>query len=437
MKIEKIKPTPKYMLALIEKIDKSRNIKPCGQVRYYSYLTKNDGELCKVTVAVKVYKNKWYCKQVAVHGLRSDLCFVKDMEYSYIGGYKVGWYAEGITSSPRWWEDGKWYTAGDKYYNPYASLINPEYAYKLPEFKYSACELYKGDDIINYLRIYEKYPQAEYLVKLGLSNYVLSKQILEKCAKDKKFRKWISVNHSELQKQHYYIPTITKAYKENKPLEGVQACEEAKKKLTKDSHFAPIRAMLNGKYEKYFEYVGKQNISNQLYLDYLNACNYLGLDMSEDKNRYPHDFKYWHDVRTDEYSTAKALKDKETRKELYEKFTLVAEKYLPLQDEKKGNFIAIIAKSPAELIREGEMLHHCVGRMGYDQKFVREETLIFFIRNRAKPNTPFVTVEYSLEKKKILQCYGNSNSKPDEAVMYYINTVWLSYANRKLEKIVA
>lgn len=131
------------------------------------------------------------------------------------------------------------------------------------------------------------------------------------------------------------------------------------------------------------------------------------------------------------------MKDKEAKKELYEKFTLIAEKYLPLQDEKKGNFIAVIPKSPAELIREGEMLHHCVGKMGYDQKFIREETLIFFIRNKAQPNTPFVTVEYSLKKKQILQCHGSYNSKPDEAVMYYINTVWLSYANKKLKKISA
>ena len=84
MKIEKIKPTPKYILAKIEKLDQSRQIKPCGLLRFYSYLTKNDGELVKVTVAVKVYKDKWYCKQVAVHGLHSDKCFCRDIEYSYM-----------------------------------------------------------------------------------------------------------------------------------------------------------------------------------------------------------------------------------------------------------------------------------------------------------------------------------------------------------------
>lgn len=47
--------------------------------------------------------------------------------------------------------------------------------------------------------------------------------------------------------------------------------------------------------------------------------------MSADKNRYPHDFKRWHDIRIDEYHTAKALKDEEERKAFSAEFTAVAE----------------------------------------------------------------------------------------------------------------
>ena len=159
--------------------------------------------------------------------------------------------------------------------------------------------------------------------------------------------------------------------------------------------------------------------------------------MTEEKNRFPHDFNYWHDVRIDEYDTAKALKDEEERKELYSKFSAIAEKYLPLQDTKKGQFIAIIAKSPAELIREGDKLKHCVGRMGYDQKFIREETLIFFIRQQDKPDEPFVTLEYSLKQKKVLQCYAKGNATPNDDVMNYVNRKWLPYAKRTLKKLVA
>ena len=75
--------------------------------------------------------------------------------------------------------------------------------------------------------------------------------------------------------------------------------------------------------------------------------------------------------------------------------------------------------------------------MNYDQKFVREDSLIFFIRLKNSPLTPFVTVEYSPSKKTVLQCYGNKNSRPEEDVMNFINKKWLPYANRQIRKLAA
>ena len=80
-------------------------------------------------------------------------------------------------------------------------------------------------------------------------------------------------------------------------------------------------------------------------------------------------------------------------------------------------------------------MHHCVGKMNYDQKFAREETLIFFIRNRLSPNIPLVTLEYSLTNHKILQCYAEHDSKPSEDILTYVNKKWLPYTNRKLRQI--
>ena len=233
----------------------------------------------------------------------------------------------------------------------------------------------------------------------------------------------------------YYITTILQAYSKGWKLKEVQAYEKKKQSFCKDSSCKPIRDMLGGDYRAYFAYIEKKKISNRDYLDYLTACNFLGLDMAEARNRFPHDFKHWHDVRIDEYHTAKALKDAEERKELYDKFLKVAEKYEALQHDTKSAFVVVIPRSPADLIREGDVLKHCVGKMGYDQKFIREETLIFFVRSREHINEPFVTVEYSLKKKKVLQCYTKGNQKPNEDALYYVNQVWLPFANRTLKKI--
>ena len=159
--------------------------------------------------------------------------------------------------------------------------------------------------------------------------------------------------------------------------------------------------------------------------------------MSLPKNRFPHDFRYWHDMRIDQYATARAEADRKAKQELYEKFARIAEKYLSLEHDKRSAFICIIARSPADLIREGEILHHCVGRMNYDMRVIREQSLIFFIRSKDRPDVPFVTVAYSLQSHKVLQCYGEHDHRPGDDVLHYVNKVWLPYANKTLKKLAA
>lgn len=439
MKETDIRPIPKYILNQIRKADNKNYPNPDGHARCYAYLTAWKNELVKVTVAVKQRYKKWYCKQVAVHGLNSRKCFVKDMEYCYCAsmGFRFGWYEEGLQKYENWYERG-WCWADDKYYDPYAELINPDFIDRLPEFKYSAYKLYHGYDIFKYLRLYRHYPQLEMLMKLGFTRIAMSATILKRCGTDKAFCKWLISNKELIQNRHYYIDVIIRAYRTKKSLDLLQSYKEAKLRLVHDSSLTPIKELFKGKdLERFFDYVAKQQTNPNTYLDYLKACRHLGLDMTEDKNRFPHDFKRWHDIRIDEYTTKKAMEDEEKRKELYTKFAEIANKYNALQHSKRSSFICIIAHSPADLIREGEMLHHCVGRMNYDQRMVREESLIFFIRNKQEPDIPFVTVEYSLKNRKILQCYGEHDHKPSDDVLHYVNKIWLPYANKQIRQISA
>ena len=435
MKTEKIKPIPKYILAQIKKADAQNKVcLPC-RTRFYSYLTKNDGELVKVTVAVKTRYKQWRYKQVAVHGLNSDICYVKDMVFYRISGYQVEWFKQETQNFPRWHECTEWDYSDDKYFDPFAPVVNREYLDKFTKYKYSAVNLYKGVDVLKYLRFYEQYPQIEYLMKAGLDGYAFSKQILQEIGKNKRFAKWLMKNRAELSKDEYYVDVIMRSFRTGKPLADVQAYRKYRMKLSKETALKELRTLFKNDLEKFVLYLRKQETNPYSYRDYLNACQNLGLDMNEEKNRYPHDFKRWHDIRIDEYNTLKLKRDKEKRKEFYAKFAAVANKYLNLEYNDKSAYISIIAKKPSELITEGEALDHCVGRMNYDQKFAREETLIFFIRNISSPDIPFVTVEYSLEKHKILQCYGYHDTKPDDGVIEFVNKKWLPYANRKIRQI--
>ena len=430
-----IRKIPEYMIRLIKQKDSV--VKQDGNVRFYKYFTKYNKELCEVTVAVRNYRKRWLCKQVIVHGIHSDKCYLQDI-IRVMSYYKVGWYREGISRTPKW-QDYDWGWQYDKYFNmTQPEVINKEYILTLPEYKYSAIDKYQYCDTLKYLRLYEKYPQAELLVKIGLCGLATSKQILQKCAKDKSFCKWIYKNQEELKKHGFYVSSIIRAYNKNKSIKEIYDYDRFNLEFSREGNFTRLKQMLkNNEKETFLKYILKQNTNGYSYNDYLNACEYLGLDMNEEKNRYPKDFKKWHDIRIDQYHTQKAIEDEKTRKELYNKFKKVANKYLSLQRSLKDDFIVIIAKSPADLINEGRILNHCVGRMNYDQKFAREETLIFFVRNKDDINTPFVTLEYSLENHKILQCYGYKDSKPEEQVLEFVNKTWLPYANRKLKKLVA
>ena len=429
-----IKPITKNILNKIKKLDLQEYPKPNGNTRFYKYFTQYRKELCEVVVAVRNHYKNWYCKQVVVHGINTDKVYLQDIGFT-MGFYKVGWYREGISKYPHW-TDYDWGYNDAKYFRINAPIINKEYISKLEKYKYSAVDLYKYTDILNYLKFYEKYPKCELLVKAGMSNLATSIQILRLCEKDKNFCKWLYKNKYKAS-SGYYTSSIINAYKQNKDIEEVYNFEKFKKYFAKENNFQNLKTFLKqNEKDKFIKYLIKQNTDGYSYEDYRHACEYLGLDMTEDKNRYPHDFKKWHDIRIDQYHTAKAERDEQERKALYETFSKVAQKYVSLERLLiKEDYICIIAKSPQQLVYEGEQLNHCVGRMNYDQKFAREETLIFFIRNRLSPNTPLVTLEYSIKTHKVLQCYGDHDTKPSDEILNFVNKKWLPYANRKLRQI--
>lgn len=465
MKIDKIKPIPKYMLALIKKEDKKRYAEPTGKTRYYSYLTKNDGELVCVTVAVKHHYKKWYCKQVVVHGLRSDDCFVKDIALHYIAGYVTGWYAEGISKFEKEFEDGLWYPIEDKYFNLDAPVINVDYLSKYPEYKYSQVENYQGRNILYYLRLYEKYPQMELLMKFGLENFVTHKTILNKTSKDKRFAKWLINHRKEITSYRcvLYANALIWAYKKNTSIKEAQNYLKLKNELITEYRLKPVGKLFKGDkaIERLISYLKAKDIDVYTYADYIHACNYLKLDLSKEKNLIPHDFKRWHDERIEQQRIlekerhrkwvieqaklaakyerqrkAAELKRQRELNTLEERFMKVAKRFAKLQICEQNDYIIVIAKTPAELIIEGQQLKHCVGGENYRLRMSRAESLIFFVRETAEPDKPFVTVEYSPTKQKVLQCYGYDDVPPADNVKKFVNDIWLPYANQTTNKIL-
>ena len=440
-----IKPIPKKILARIQAFDRKRYKTPNGNTRFYSYLATWKKELVNVTVAVRHYKEQWFCKQVAVHGLNSPNTLVKDVEYIMIAGYVVGWYDIKACARKKHWEDGLWYSYSDrKYFNMYAPTVNLNYLKRFPEYQYSEYANASYNDILSFLRIYKEFPEAEYLIKSGLKHYAMNKMILRQVRKDKSFHKWlIAHKDSAMENGRYYCEALLQAYRKHIPISQVQKFEERKRHLIHDYHGKMIvKLVINkgvvGEYERFFKYLDKQGISDYLYLEYIRACDNLNLDCKNDQIRYPNNFHRWHDLRIAQLHKNQRKESRHEKEMLARNFLIAAEKYLPLAGFTNDEDYAIfLAKSPAELVKEGRALSHCVGYNGYDKKMANEETIIFFVRKINELDKPFVTLEYSIKQKKILQCYAYGNQKPEDKVLEFVNNKWLPYANQQLEKIAA
>ena len=79
--------------------------------------------------------------------------------------------------------------------------------------------------------------------------------------------------------------------------------------FTKNSQYHTVEELFHGDMERFFSYLSEQNTRISSYGDYLTACRYLGLDMTEPKHLVPHEFRRWHDIRIDEYRSKKAAED--------------------------------------------------------------------------------------------------------------------------------
>ena len=433
MNIEHLKPIPESVKKIIvDRYDVQAQVYQ-NQTRYYAYLDTVDGELVKVTVAVKQDQNKdRFYKQILVHLLHDKkTVFVKDCARGYICGYITGWYYQGLSDKRNYWEDDEWGIYEGKF-GVCARIVNLNYLHRT-RYKYSGAVEYGTDNVLEYLRIWEKYPQVELLSKIGLGMLAYRKGILQKAAKDKAFVRWLSANREDIRRSACKQAHILYAYAHH-----ITATESDTlhffRKDRLDGFQYVIDTIPDDEYLQLAKYLREQNVSTATYNDYLKACLYLGLDMTQSKNRYPHELKRWHDIRTLEYTSKKAEEEEQKQNRIAEGVKQMAAKYGFLETG-NDDYTVVIAKSKKELTIEGEYLHHCVGRMGYDAKIAEGRSLIFFLRLVDEPSIPYVTIEYDLQKHRVAQFHAVNNNAPAQPVRDYIEKVWAPTITRQLKQM--
>ena len=155
--------------------------------------------------------------------------------------------------------------------------------------------------------------------------------------------------------------------------------------------------------------------------DYLQAAISIGMDIKDRHVLYPRALKTEHDIVI---SKQRFITDEKTK----ENFLKAVEDYKHLEYHKDDYFVRVPA-STEEMLEEGRKLHHCCGR--YIDDVSRKIAFVLFLRKKADPDTPFLSMEI-LPDGTIRQVRGLNDSYVHVLPEYReINSFLNSFALRK------
>ena len=277
----------------------------------------------------------------------------------------------------------------------------------------SGCNMRFGKLITNL----EKYPEMEYLLKMGLTK--LADQVSELVQTERSEK--VSVQSVlGIDKQQLSVCRSM-----NVSLDELQIMRAYGKWISEDDLEEYRLLKIPGKYsglvgsvlknmsfEKFLNYFRKQRLLHfpsstdqniTWYRDYIEMSEVLGVDLSRKSVRYPRDIKEAHD-------RLMTLLDSEGNEEVDAAFARVADPVvedLGMYSYESKMFCIIVPQTRAEFIAEGQSLNHCVGRFpAYYNNHVAGTKMIFFIRKVTERERPFFTMEVDMKTFHILQLYG-------------------------------
>ena len=345
--------------------------------------------------------------------------------YAYWGKERDAkyYYSDFVAAKEIFIEVGDWYDERIKYHGSELNFVENIIAKDLT-LRYFGWQDKSYVNLLDYIKCYRKYPVAEIPMKLGLYRLATNEKALKTITENKFFRKWIYIHQEECKNMAFQ--TMFNSFKKNpngnvedyyKSLMYRIECGKEVAIASKELYNKILKYTNQEKLKAYFE---EQHITKQLYYDYIRACDFLRLDLSDTKVLFPRNFMEMHDNYTAQYNREQAKANANKQTDISKKMAKIAKKYKAF--EMSGDkYSIIIAKCKYDLIEESSVLCHCVGRMDYDVRQANGISMICFVRKNEDIEKPYVTLELGLQDLKIRQCYGKNNTTPDEEVKAFVD----------------
>lgn len=314
--------------------------------------------------------------------------------------------------------------------------------------KYANIKIYDAYDeshLMKLIYVYSKYPQAEYLKKLGYEEIIKDRiynqtNYIKVNWRGDSLEKMLGITKTEISKLNQWGYKSTDNIGTYKFLKKYQAKISKKNMDAFYSAFFSVRDYLSDftKEEnpiKISEYISRQKkISKHRFIvrdykDYLKQLKELGYP-SEEYYLYPKNLNESHEKLTEEIN--KKINEKKRRQAMQQekeyKKILAKVKKFTFESE---TFIVRPIASIEELQEEGIKMHHCVAT--YKNKVVAEQCYIFTVRNINEPDEPIATLELSQNRKRIIQLRGKYNAVVSDDIEAFCNH-WLKHIVNSKEK---
>lgn len=201
-----------------------------------------------------------------------------------------------------------------------------------------------------------------------------------------------------------------------------------------------LNKLENGKKVDDFERLKAYRVST--WLDYVEAAEACGYDLSVHNVLFPKELKTAHDeavavreqIRFENEKKSQAEKLRKEQDALNDKNNLYAKRYKKLQkayEYADGKYCVVIPKGATEIVLEGRALGHCVG--GYAERHIKGKTTILFMRNVENTEEALVTIELNEESLTVIQAHGKKNRDPSDEEQAFIDK-WLKNVKRRKNK---
>ena len=307
-------------------------------------------------------------------------------------------------------------------------------------FQYSALQEYAREEEVNpidYFERYERTPQIEMLVKLGLTKVVSQ---LVNC-------RYGIVANVDARRPDEFLGIRKErvkqliAWKGDIELLEVMQMERRMQKTWTSEQIEQLAeaGLKRGQIEQATEYMSVQQLLNRIskyagcefgtgcsyaterirrtattYTDYLSMRIELGYDLKNTVYQQPRNLRDAHIKMVMEMDKEKA---DERLREVKVKYSNIHHNYRKLRKKyfyEDEDYLIRPARSADEIVMEGRILHHCVGGDNYLRKHTDGTSYILMLRKKTEQETPYITVEINGERPKIMQWYGLHDGKPDQ-----------------------